>query len=441
MNDNDIIFFHTYFKFHEKIDTPSTNEKTNNFIEKWRSGIFSELQSLDQVAVNKYIDYVNSLNLTNFKPIAKPFIPNKMRIEQVIQYKPYSRLFIENSLSIQSGISIFCTNCYVENETILKKVTNELYMRFRQKHSENSHNFSHAAVSNGVFGYVFESPKLDWKSENVCVSRNEYPKRLYLFGNNVTNFFETYIERLQNDIRYKNVYGDILLKKKDFDRSMSKKFTAKTVTDLRNIITREIGNTNANIILIQRDYIFTIGNITDNLLKLLDNYYSTTSLNYAITQYGNDFETITNTFCVDRTTQNTVSVNRIIPPMDVIPLHSYHILLQPEFGLQISGLSNAFLSPTYGLCLILARQIFGSEKTVDFDKSFILYQNTLRQYASTLIYHIIQDLYLIRFTTKIDTVIYIMVRCSSAQVKTEPIVNFDNAMIKNSIIFILHKYL
>ncbi|ABC74937.1 hypothetical protein [Neodiprion abietis nucleopolyhedrovirus] len=433
--DMDHTFLHTYFE----TDTTGVDNDTATFINIWKSGIWSRLQDLDQKIVDKYIDYVNMLELTNYKIISKPFIANKLHIEQIVTYDVQSKLFVENSLQIENGTSIYCTNCYVENVSHLKTVTADLYLKFREKYAHQGGNFAHAAIYNGNFGYVFDIVLHDWKSENIC-NIDTYPKRLYLFGENVVEYFRSHLERLQNALRYKNFYSGIVLIPRSYRNVLRKKFHATTIHDFRSIVSKEIGASNSTILLTQRDYIFNIKTVPVTLQNYLTEYQSASSLHYVITQYGDNIESIKNTYFVDRITRNVIEIGKISLPVEMLPVHSYHVMLPAEFGIQIAGTTNAFINSTYGVCLLLSQQIFGSVAVLEFDEKFIVYHNTLRRYASTLIYHVVRDLYLVRFTTRSEMVVYILIRCSSPEVKTEPFVNFNSPMIKNTMIFFMRKY-
>ncbi|AKR17278.1 P49 [Urbanus proteus nucleopolyhedrovirus] len=394
--DYKYLFIASYFQL---LNNERFSDNSEPFIANY---LRNKLDVLDENSLLKFIDYLNDIGLK--------FLINDRSLDVFKFVKPQFKyvnvkknvdiLRLERTAYIRSNVPIYATNLFVSNPKNFQLL---LYKEFSHvvPNRELTNVGENYCLLNGEIGYVFDNPYVDWQSTQLCIKSNNvsdnnaniYNQRLYLVGEEMAKHFiinNIDFTTITNEFIYKNFYKGLPLYKTYFKVINSKKFTTKKINVVFDEIRTELDEMSTYVKFIQRDYIFDADRFPEDLLDLLSNYMTDTSLCKFITKFDDSInnersagkESLFSEIVLDRYAVNKYrKLNIKIDPFNKFPSLSYndlsYIFVRPDI-LQLKGTLNSFYVPQERLLVILSNNsLFGSTVLLHFDYSLLPYRQSV----------------------------------------------------------------
>ncbi|QWO71541.1 p49 [Orgyia pseudotsugata single capsid nuclopolyhedrovirus] len=397
-----------------------------------RNYLMNNFDVLDSNTLLKYLDYLNEIKLRNIvvdRSVAM-FKFVKPQFKFVCQHNSLNILKFDDKVYVKPGVPIYATNLFVQEPNLFRLI---MYREFSKVYNERnfvSNSETHCLLD-GSDGYVFESAYLDWCGVRMCHEvKTDYvtpshPYRLYLVGEAMAKHF------IDNHIRFTNIgrnnyvlrnfYKGSPLFKMNLKIGNSKKFVTRKPNKLFEELRTELDTHSTHIKFIQRDYIYD-ADFPDDLLDVLDNYMTETSVYKFITKFnepgelnerGAHNEIVVDRYAVNRYCKLYVRIN----VGDKFPSLRYndpsYIMVRPD-TVQIKGTLNAFyVSKIRSLAILANNSLFGSTELLEFTPALIPYAHNSppkRLQSDTYVVDKTQKLYLTKIVFGDTVPAYLLIR-------------------------------
>ncbi|AGE89864.1 hypothetical protein SlsnVgp009 [Spodoptera littoralis nucleopolyhedrovirus] len=445
------LFLASYF---DLVDTQRLADETRPFIREY---LLNNFRVINDDTLLKYIDYLQEIRLKHMIADRSPDIFKYIKPQ--FKFKCTKRrmdiLKLDRSVFIQPNTTIYATNMFVANPLDFGVQMYRLFARVFPNRKFVNNELSHAVIG-GNEGYVFDRSYVDWCGVRLCEvanvqQNNPFPYRLYLIGEQMAQFFIK--ENIMFDdgrLLLRNFYKGLPMYKSNFEIINSRNFVTKKPNELFDYIQQELNSQSTYVKFIQRDYIFDAGDFPDDLLELLNDHMTLTSVYKFIRKFiegdelGNDYsEIVFDRVSVDRYRKMIVRIDdRTIFPTLRFDAPSY-IFIRPDF-VQIRGVRNAFYAPKEHVLGILENNLFfGAKETLefDFDKLIPYKQAVPAIRVAGEIYSIVreQKIYLTRWMFANKIPVYLLIRgdYESSSSEYKRLNELNNPLVQNAVLQLL----
>ncbi|AKN80553.1 P49 [Perigonia lusca single nucleopolyhedrovirus] len=429
------LFLASYFrmKFDERFSSES-----EPFIAEYLRNNFNVL---DESTLLNFVDYLTEMQLKNLvvdrsvdmfrfvKPQFK-FVCTKSQVE-ILEF--------DDKVYLQPKTNVYATNFFVSDP---RKYRLALYQEFSKVFDSRQFvsNNNMYTLMNGNVGYVFDDAYTDWCGVRMCnapkVTDSMYPYRLYLIGDEMANHF------IENNISFsaviddkresilKNFHKGIPMFRNNYRLINSKKFRTNKPNKVFDEIKTELDTSSKYVKFIQRDYIFDAVSFPDDLLDLLNEFMTETSVYKFITKFveptemsieedsvanrSNYYsEIVVDRYAVDKYRKINVKIETNTRYPSLRYNEPAYIFVRPDI-IQIKGTLNAFYVPKERIFAILANNsLFGSKELLHFDLKLIPYTHSSPPRRLNLETYVIdsqQKLYLTRYIFGNTVPAYLLIR-------------------------------
>ncbi|ABF47355.1 P49 [Clanis bilineata nucleopolyhedrovirus] len=446
------LFLASYFRLseYEKFSTES-----EPFIAEYLRNNFDRL---DENVLLKFIDYISEMKLrfaindrtVNMFKFIKPqfkYICNKDNTD-ILEF--------DDKIYVQPETPIYATNFFVREPRKFRIV---LYQEFSKVLDNRQFvtNYETYCLINGNVGYIFDDSYIDWCGVRMCsaprIEGNLYPYRLYLVGDLMANHF------IENNITLglnafnngecilKNFHKGLPLFRNNYRVINSKKFNSDKPDVVFDEISTELDTMSSYVKFIQRDYIYDAVNFPDELLDLLNEYMTETSVYKFISKFAESngkpanlySEIVVDRYAVDKYRK----LNIKIEPNTRFPSIRYnepaYIFVRPDM-IQIKGTLNAFYVPKQRIFAILANNsLFGSKTVLHFDHKLIPYTHSSpprRLESDTYVVDKTSKLYLTRYIFGNTVPAYLLIR-GDYESSFKSLHELKNSWVQNTLLKLL----
>ncbi|QEI03580.1 P49 [Rachiplusia nu nucleopolyhedrovirus] len=424
----------------------------------------NRFENLNDATLVQYINYLSSINLKNLVVDNSPDVYKyvKPQFKFICNRNNVDIIEFDVKVYVKPKVPVYATNLFVKNPKQLRLILYQEFSKvFNDRHFVN-YGDSHCIID-GSEGYLFEDAYVDWCGVTMCsvpkVEPSNYPYRLYLIGEAMAqHFIRNNIEILAGaDYVLKNFHKGLPLFRNNYRVINSKLFESRKPNKVFDEIKLEL-DTHTNFIkFIQRDYIYD-ANFPDDLLDVLNDYMTYTSLYKFITKFidpgmriGNSYSEIV----VDRYAVNKYrKLNIKSEPNTLFPSLRHnepsYIFVRSDIK-QIKGTLNAFFVPKERLLVVLAQNsLFGATEVIhfekpkntlpgllSFDKRLVPYRQFSPPQVLALDTYIISDkqkLYLTKHIFGNTVPAYLIIRGDYESSQFQTLNNLTNAWVKNTIL-------
>lgn len=426
--------------------------------------IRNRFENLSDTTLVQYLNYLNSISLRNLivdkdadvykyvKPQFK-FICNRNNVD-IIEF--------DVKVYIRPKIPVYATNLFVKDPKQLRLILYQEFSKiFNDRHFVNYGDMH--CIIDGSEGYLFESAYVDWCGVTMCsvpkVESGAYPYRLYLIGEPMAQHFirNNISMPAGSDYILKNFHKGLPLFRNNYRVINSKSFESRKPNKVFDEMKSELDTHTKFIKFIQRDYIYD-AIFPDDLLDVLNDYMTNTSLYKFVVKFSDPGTTIGNSYSeivVDRYAVNKYrKLNIKSEPSTIFPAtrdnDPTYIFVRSDIK-QIKGTLNAFFVPKERLLVVLAKSsLFGATELIhfekpknalpgllNFDKRLVPYRQfappqTLNQ--ETFIISDKQKLYLTKHIFGNTVPAYLIIRGDYESSQFQQLNNLTNAWVKNTVL-------
>jgi hypothetical protein len=429
------LFLTSYFDLKDYEHVPA---EPMAFIRNYLAGNFN---IIDDNTLKNYLGYLKTIQL---KHINAPIINNNSNIitttttspttttpttttttvTDVYKYvKPQFRFMCDRAtidilefdprMYIQPGVHVYATNFFTSNPA---KLMTFFYAEFSKvnKNKLFVNTNSTGCILTGNSGFLFDDAFVDWSGVRMCTAprleNNAHPYRLYLLGDEMANHFinnnilpplppsryrkttttttTTTIGGSINNTLFmlKNFYKGLPLFRLKYTVVNSTKMITRKPNEVFSEIDKELNNNSPFIKFIQRDYIYDAANFPNDLLDVLNNYMTKSSIMKIITKFivedtGRPVGDVSREIIIDRYAVDCyrklyikMELTNNFPVM--YDHESSYIFVTKDF-MQIKNTMNAFYAPKHRLLGILAvNRLFGATETLNFHPNLLVYRQS-----------------------------------------------------------------
>ncbi|AIU41257.1 p49 [Sucra jujuba nucleopolyhedrovirus] len=377
------LFLASYFNLS---DYDGLSAESKPFVSLFLRNRFDMLNEADLL---RYLDYLSNLKLKNliFDRNVDMFRYIKPQFKFICQKNNMDILMFDDKIYVRPDTAIYATNFFVKDPSQFRVM---LYREFSKVLPDKKFvsNSDRHCLLDGEIGYIFEDSFLDWCGVRMCAAPKPYATgdqsfRLYLIGDLMARHFidNNVVFANTDDYQLRNFHKGLPLFRTNYKIINSKKFVTRKPNVLFNELRSELDSHSAYIKFIQRDYIYD-GVFTDDLLELLGEYMTETSLLKFVTKFSEHVQTSPeqynsyNEIVVDRYAVNKYrKLNIKIDPNTRFPFtrqnEPAHIMKHDNM-IQIKGTLNAFYVP-HCVAILMNNSLFGATESIEFTPALIPY--------------------------------------------------------------------
>lgn len=433
-NNYKYLFLASYFNL---ADTGLLSTSSKPFIREY---LYNNFDNIDDASLLGYLDYLDLIGLNNvlLDRDVNMFKYIKPQFRFVCTKKNVEILKFDQRVYIKPDTPVYATNFFVKNPSEFKFLLYNVFSNVIDKRNFVNNDKNYCLIQ-GNTGYVFDQAYVDWCGVRMCevpkieLESSPFPYRLYLVGDAMARHFATNnISFDSGNFILKNFYKGLPMFRTNYKIINSKKFTTKKPNHLFNEFKQEFDTKSVYVKFIQRDYIYDAKAYPDDLLDLLNEHMTYTSVYKFVTKFmengeepGNYYsEIVIDRYAVDKYQKLSIKIDETT----MFPTLRYndpsYIFIRPDL-IQIKGTLNAFYVPKHKLFAILANNsLFGSTTLLEFDRKLIpyrQYQPPYRLNDETYVVDKKQKLYLTKYTFANTIPAYLLIRGdyeSSSEIKT-----------------------